>query len=435
MQFSRTLAPDISKGPALIAFMQHHNWGRVTILSTTESIWLETRTGLAKQFMTASIKVLRPAAFEPGHFKTATLSEIKRSGFRIVILMAYEQDVHTVALNADREAMAGAGWGWLLVELVLPIQAMAGWLWFRPFLQADSTEAFAQQVSDYSKAHFNLTVSPDSVDLTYSAALYNAITLYAHAATRVMSEGGDLQDGEAVTAAVRNTSFIGLGGSLVVLDSKGDLITSYEVMNTVLEEGDVFSSVAVGKYNSTLRQYKAYERAVVWPGETSEVPADYFSGMFQLIGRLLWMACCEMFCMTFVLAVSPIHFAFLMPLTGSWDGGKRTAGAAALAVERVNNNKALLPGRWLEYSSADSGCSAKQGLVAMGELLRGATRVDAVIGPGCSSACEVTSHLSEGQLIPQISWGCTSGSLSDKEKYRLVRLLSLVSCVLCLVVV
>ena len=111
-----------------------------------------------------------------------------------------------------------------------------------------------------------------------------------------------------------------------------------------------------------------------------------------------------------------------MPLSGSWDGGKRVAGAAALAVERVNTNKAMLPGRRLEYSWADSGCSAQQGLAAMGELLGGASTVDAVIGPGCSSACEVTSYLSGGQGIPQISWGCALPELSDKEKHRLVRL-------------
>ena len=37
----------------------------------------------------------------------------------------------------------------------------------------------------------------------------------------------------------------------------------------------------------------------------------------------------------------------------------------------------------LKFSWADSGCSAKQGLKAMGELLRGRSRIDAVIGPGC----------------------------------------------------
>ena len=110
-----------------------------------------------------------------------------------------------------------------------------------------------------------------------------------------------------------------------------------------------------------------------------------------------------------------------MPLSGSWDVGKRVAGAAALAVERVNADKTLLPGRRLEYSWADSGCSAQKGLAAMGELLEGASTVDAVIGPGCSSACEVTSYLSGGQGIPQISWGCTASSLSNKENHRLVR--------------
>ena len=116
-------------------------------------------------------------------------------------------------------------------------------------------------------------------------------------------------------------------------------------------------------------------------------------------------------------------------MSGSWDAGKRVAGAAALAVEKVNADKALLPGHWLEYRWTDSGCSAQQGLAAMGELLGGASKVNAVIGPGCSSACEVTSYLSGGQGIPQISWGCTAISLSNKEKYRLVRPLSVGVCV------
>ena len=47
----------------------------------------------------------------------------------------------------------------------------------------------------------------------------------------------------------------------------------------------------------------------------------------------------------------------------------------------------------LQYSWADSGCSEKQGLAAMGELLSMERRIDAVIGPACSSACEVTSFL------------------------------------------
>ena len=107
-------------------------------------------------------------------------------------------------------------------------------------------------------------------------------------------------------------------------------------------------------------------------------------------------------------------------MSGSWDVGKRVAGAATLAVERVNADQTLLPGRRLEYSWANSGCSAQQALSAIGKLLGGVSRISAVIGPGCSSACEVTSYLVAGQGIPQVSWGCSASSLSNKANHRLV---------------
>ena len=117
----------------------------------------------------------------------------------------------------------------------------------------------------------------------------------------------------------------------------------------------------------------------------------------------------------------PVHLALFWPMTGSWAGGRQIAGAAALAVERANADQNLLA--VLTYNWTDSGCSAKQGLQALGQFLADKRiRVDAVIGPGCSSACEVTSHLAGGQGIPQISWGCTSPTLSDKNDYPLVRI-------------
>ena len=91
-----------------------------------------------------------------------------------------------------------------------------------------------------------------------------------------------------------------------------------------------------------------------------------------------------------------------------------------LAIEKVNADEALLPGHELIFSWADSGCSPKQGLAAMGELLGGASRVDAVIGPACSAACEVTGYLSGGQGIAQISYSCTSPTLSDKNEFQTV---------------
>ena len=120
----------------------------------------------------------------------------------------------------------------------------------------------------------------------------------------------------------------------------------------------------------------------------------------------------------------PVRFALLLPMSGSWLGGPLVAGAAAVAVQRVNADKKLLPGRVFEYSWADSGCSAKQGLKAMGEMLVGESfneaHIHVVIGPACSVTCEATSSLSGAANIPQISWGCLSPTLSNKDEYDLV---------------
>ena len=106
--------------------------------------------------------------------------------------------------------------------------------------------------------------------------------------------------------------------------------------------------------------------------------------------------------------VPTVHLALLLPMSVSrdWPGGRQIAGAATLAVDRVNADKNLLPGHLLQYSSADSGCSVTQGLEAMGKLLAGKDRIDAVIGPTSSAACEITSHLAVGENVPQISYAC-----------------------------
>ena len=83
-----------------------------------------------------------------------------------------------------------------------------------------------------------------------------------------------------------------------------------------------------------------------------------------------------------LLAEDHVRLALLLPLSGEiWTLGRQIAGAAPLAVDRVNADSSLLPGLVLEYRFADSGCSTSQGLQAMGKLLAGTSRIDAVIGP------------------------------------------------------
>ena len=248
------------------------------MLTSTESIWFKTGIELTEQLADADIEVLRLAAFEPDNFKAPTLSQIKHSDIRIVVLLAYGNDTQEVASSADQQGMSRS-YAWILMEMLTQAtEQMQGWLYVQPFLPSEGMQAFAKQVSDYTKSHFDIAASPDLVDLAYSVALHDAILLYAHAATKVLSAGGDLQNGTAVTEAVRSTTFEGVGGDVVTLTDKGDRVESYEVMNIMRDAEGGMNSVPVGLYNRTLQQYMAYEQAVVWPGGMTVVPIDHFSG-------------------------------------------------------------------------------------------------------------------------------------------------------------
>ena len=156
-------------------------------------------------------------------------------------------------------------------------------------------------------------------------------------------------------------------------------------------------------------------------GEIPEIREDSCIGMVQT-----WYRHVE----SHVFADKTVHIGLLLPMVGRFDEGARIAGAAQLAVDRVNNDEALFPGYVLKFMWNNSGCSARQGLAALGKLMDrqresaatsgGDSRLNIVIGPGCSSACEPAAYLAESKKIPLISWGCTSPALSNKEEYPLV---------------
>ena len=250
------------------------------MITSTEAVWFSSGLVISRMMHASGIAVLRTAPFEPGLFEVGTLKEIKRAGYRVLILLAFDDDMNRVATIAAEQLITARGWAWILLEPVVgqAMSTMLGWLTVQPLLPSEGMQDFAKQVSNYTKSHFNLTISPASVDLTYSAALHDAILLYAHAATKVLSVGGDPYDGKAVTAAIRSTAFQGMGGSAVALDEQGDRLASYEVTNYVVGADGTIRSVRVGVYDIVQGRYEAYERKVVWPGNTVEVPADYFSG-------------------------------------------------------------------------------------------------------------------------------------------------------------
>ena len=76
-----------------------------------------------------------------------------------------------------------------------------------------------------------------------------------------------------------------------------------------------------------------------------------------------------------------VELGILLPMTGSWPVGRTIAGAAALAVERINTDASLLRGKRLKFTWLDDGCSSSQGQRSMTDLLRD-SNITAVIGPG-----------------------------------------------------
>ena len=99
------------------------------------------------------IEVLK-LTFEPGNFEdTANLHKIRRSGVRIVLVMAYDTDMETVALSAHR-AMMTRGFAWISIESVSEASLyLVGWLYLRPRLP-EGMQAFAEQVIQSTTARF-----------------------------------------------------------------------------------------------------------------------------------------------------------------------------------------------------------------------------------------------------------------------------------------
>ena len=60
------------------------------------------------------------------------------------------------------------------------------------------------------------------------------------------------------------------------------------------------------------------------------------------------------------------------------------------------------------YVRADSGCDIKVGLEGWSSLLNSGNQIDAIIGPSCSTACELTGYMGTIANLAQISPTCAT---------------------------
>lgn len=161
-------------------------------------------------------------------------------------------------------------------------------------------------------------------------------------------------------------------------------------MNYVLQPDGTMRSSLVATYRTATQQFTPTATATVWPGGADGVPGD---------------------------TVNTARLGIMLPVTGDWKLGRTLAGAAKLAIDAVNADPDILQAKTLEYAWADSGCASAKALAEYEAMKQDDGPFDAMIGPGCSRACEVTAHLTAGLNIPQISYSCTSAALSDETKF------------------
>ena len=238
-------------------------------------------------FRSSQINVRYFETFKPGRFQATLLRQIKKAGVLVVIVLAYSDDTAKIALNADSLGMTSVGWSWISSAQVVGAEGMLqfqqrkraklalhGWLFVHRLSarsdQSVALEQFYEEVKTAANDYFNHNIT--SVG-GHAANLWDAVYLFAHAATRVIAAGGSVNDGIGLVKEMRNISFQGIE-QVVVLNEDGDRLESYEVMNYVLGADGAMESVPVGLYNSSERTYSAYGREVIWPGNTTDTPLD-----------------------------------------------------------------------------------------------------------------------------------------------------------------
>ena len=71
-----------------------------------------------------------------------------------------------------------------------------------------------------NKLHFNVSQPKIS---EYAVSLYTAVYLFAHAATAVLNEGGDIRNTQQMLRMMKSISFKGIKGRNVSLDANGGM--------------------------------------------------------------------------------------------------------------------------------------------------------------------------------------------------------------------
>ena len=115
--FARTVSSYISQGPALASTMRQLKWQHCAMLTSTSELYFQTSASWSQHFWKESIEVMLQS-FKAGLFQQQALDEVRKSGLRVVVVLADRRDTGNIAVTAAKLEMTRAGWGWLAADNV-----------------------------------------------------------------------------------------------------------------------------------------------------------------------------------------------------------------------------------------------------------------------------------------------------------------------------
>ncbi|XP_077864432.1 atrial natriuretic peptide receptor 1-like [Saccoglossus kowalevskii] len=295
--FSRTVGPYTKTGPMFVGIMKYYNWARVAILSSTSHMWQLTSHDILLSLEEQGVEVATFQTFDPGneHIGEVTLGhthmlEDTMSLSRIIIICSSDGDVRDIMLAAFDLNMINGDYVFLTIGL-----RSGSYIGRNTWMGADGRDVFAQyafrailninvltphtpeynafvedSIKRLADPPFNYSpMEPVEVNL-HAGRLYDAVLLYAIALTEELQSGGDEHDGKSIALRMRNMTFQGISGEVVV-DEYGDCDPNYSLQ---VFKRTYFDNIAdYHVFNDTYHPHDDGE--FVWLGNRTEPPKDY----------------------------------------------------------------------------------------------------------------------------------------------------------------
>eukprot|EP00462_Mataza_sp_D1_P007519 CAMPEP_0175122790 /NCGR_PEP_ID=MMETSP0087-20121206/1901_1 /TAXON_ID=136419 /ORGANISM="Unknown Unknown, Strain D1" /LENGTH=1351 /DNA_ID=CAMNT_0016404445 /DNA_START=71 /DNA_END=4127 /DNA_ORIENTATION=- len=381
--FLRTVG---SISPVATVFLQlflRYSWTEGAIVGSTQAyVFSSAATATSIEFQKAGLQT-QSYFFQPEDDISLIMSAIKKQGFPVIMLFAYDPDIRRIMLSAKDLGIAGKGFAYFSAEALTEDA-------FRS--QRDKQDGRDLEAKAATSGMIGISVTPRDVEelsyrtflerhkhrtfleygiypkpISYLAAVYDSVYLYAHLVGLAVKANIDYRDGRALMKLLPNVSLSVLGRN-VSIDDQGDRVESgYTLYNWV--DG---RNTHVADFSLQTKEFRFLSKdPIVWPGNTTAVPR----GVDVLIGVML-------------------------PSTGSVSLYNETAAAVPVVIEDINTNFGFVFGQ-------DPACSNLGGLNSVSFLLQ-EHDIDAFLGPICSQACEATALLTTSRNILHISPSCRS---------------------------